>query len=108
MKTDTINQEILLVTTTTFANKEWCEKNAEEGIHHQSPIEQLEEACWNGLLDELLPEIIEKSVLGKSLSMWQIRQGKSFLEIELGEYPVSIENYFSLDPYSFLPIMVYN
>ena len=107
MKTDTVNQEILLVTTTTFANKEWCEKNAQEGTH-QSPIEHLEEACWNGLLDELLPEIIEKSVFGKSLSMWQIRQCKSFLEIELGEYPVSIENYFSLDPYSFLPMMVYS
>jgi hypothetical protein len=108
MKTHNINQEILLVTTTTFSKRQWCEKDVRDNSYNLSPTEQLEEACWNGLLDELLPETIVKSASGKKLYLWQIRHGKSFLDIELSEYPVSIENHFSIDPYSFMPVIFYN
>src|SRR3954452_299149 len=99
MKPHNINQEILLMTTSTFSKRQWCEKDAHESAHHLSPGDQLEEACWNGLLNELLPEVIVKSVLGKNLYLWEIRHGKFFLQIELSECPVSIENHFSIDPY---------
>lgn len=54
MKTDSIIQEIWLMTTTTFSKRQLCEMNSQEGNRCVIPAEQLEAACWNGLLDELL------------------------------------------------------
>jgi hypothetical protein len=107
MKTDIIKQEILLVIT-TFSRKELCEKNGQQNLHHQSHAEQLEEACCNGLLDELLSGIVEISASGKRLSLWDIQQGKSLLKIELCDYPQIIEKHLSINPHIFLPIMIQN
>jgi hypothetical protein len=46
-------------------------------------VRKLEEACWSGLLDELLPEIITN----KKLSLWEIGDSEFSLQIELSEYP---------------------
>ncbi len=109
MKTDTIQQEILLVTTSTFSKQQWCSKDtADNGGHHYSPAEQLEEACWNGLLDQLLPEIMEKSSSGKELYLWHIRQGASYLQIELSEFPKLVEKPFSIYPNFFLHTISFN
>jgi len=105
MKTAIMKQEILLMIT-PFSKKELCEKDARNSIHHQSHAAQLEEACWNGLLDELLGNIIEKTSFGKRLCIWHIQQGKSFIEIELCNAPQSTEKHLSVDPYIFLPIML--
>jgi len=107
MKTKNVNQEILLMTTSTFASREWCEKDA-YGSKGLSAGEQLEEACWNGLLDELLPGIIEKSASGKKLLLWQIIPCRSFLEIELCESPVQMDDALSINPYDFLRTLSYN
>ena len=107
MKTN-FQQEILLMTNTTFSQKQLCEKDASEKNKHFSRTEQLEDACWNGLLNELLPGIIEKSASGKFLCLRQIRQAKSFLEIELCDHPPQIEQEFSIDPYSFLSTLFYS
>ena len=91
-----------------FSKKELCEKKASNSFRHQSSADQLEEACWNGLLDEWLDSIIEKTTSGKRLCLWHIQQGKSFLEIELCDDPQFTEKYLSIDPYSFLPVMEQN
>jgi hypothetical protein len=101
MKTEIIQQEILLMATTTFSNRQWQYKDAPQSGKTLSNHEKLEEACWNGLLDELLPEIVEKSSTGKQLYLWQVRHGNAFLEIELCEYPMVIDHYLSIDPYCF-------
>jgi hypothetical protein len=108
MKTSTIQQEILLVTTSTFSNRELCEKGNSGHKQSQSNIEQLEEACWNGLLDEWLPEIIAKPVDGKRLYLWHIRHGETFLQIELSELPLSVDKPFSIDTNFFLPALIMN
>lgn len=105
MKTNIIKQEILLMIT-TFSQKEFCRKNAPENFCSQA--EQFEEACWNGLLDEMLSGIVARSASGKRLSLWHIRHSKFFLEIELCDYPQVIEKYLSIDPYIFLPDMPQN
>jgi hypothetical protein len=102
MKARSIQQEILLMTGTKFAAKEWAEKNVEDN-KKLSPSEQLEEACWNGLLADMLPEVVEKGKEGKSLFLWHIRHCNSFLEIDLGESSPLIESEFSIDPYFFIP-----
>ncbi len=108
MQTDFNQQEILLVTTTTFSKRQWCEKENQESRKSLTQTEHLEQACWNGMLNELLPELIEKSSDGKDLYLWHIRQCKSFLEIELCEKPPSIEDCTSIDPYYFLPTFFMN
>ena len=107
MKTDIIQQEILLVIS-AFSQQQLCEKNAPESLNLFSPAEELEAACWNGLSDQLLIGIAEKTSSGKRLCIWNIQQGKSFLEIELSDCPQIIEKRFSIDPYVFLPIMSLN
>jgi hypothetical protein len=102
MKAISTQQEILLMTGTRFSEREWAEKDPEER-NKLSEIEKLEDACWKGLLDEILPEIVEKTTEGKKLFMWHIRQCKSFLDIELGESLSDIDGEFSIDPYLFLP-----
>ncbi len=105
MKKISTQQEILLMTGTGFSAREWAEKNVDDK-NKLSATEQLEEACWNGLLDEMIPEIIEKTIEGKKLFMWHIRHCKSFLEIELGESSSFIAGEFSIDPYLFVPQLI--
>jgi hypothetical protein len=107
METAIIKQEILLMIA-PFSKKELCENSASNNSRHQSYTDQLEEACWNGMLDEWLDSIIEKTTSGKRLCLWHIQQGKSFLEIELCDDPQLTERYLSIDPYSFLPMMLQN
>ena len=107
MKTEIIKQEILLVIA-AFSQQQLCEKNAPESLNLLSPAEELEAACWNGLSDQLLIGIAEKTSSGKRLCIWNIHQGKSFLEIELSDSPQILERRFSVDPYVFLPIISIN
>jgi hypothetical protein len=108
MKTTTTQQEILLMTGTTFSQRQLLEKDVLGDNKYFTRVEQLEDACWNGLLHELLPDILEKSSSGKQLHLREIRRAKSFLEIELCEYPLAIEHAFSIDPYTFLPLTIYS
>ena len=102
METQSTQQEILLITGTKFSEREWAEKIVEDK-NKLSAAEKLEDACWNGLLGEMLPEIVQKTTDGKKLFLWHIRHAKSFLEIELGESSPVIEREFSIDPYFFVP-----
>ena len=104
MKTNSTQQEILLMTGTSFSSRQWCEKDGDSNQKHLTEKEQLEEACWNGLLQEMLPEICIQNSPDKKLYLWQIKEGTSFIELELGEVPEEKEKYFSIDPYSFLPV----
>jgi hypothetical protein len=103
MKTDILQQEILLLTGTTFSQRQLCENDTKDDSKNLSASEKLEEACWTGLLDELLPEIIAN----KKLHIWQIGDTEFSLQIELSEYP-SGEKQFSINPYYFLRTIEYN
>jgi hypothetical protein len=103
MNTDTLQQEILLLTGTTFSQKPLVENDARDSGNPLSVSEQLEQACWTGLLDELLPELITN----KKLHIWQIWNTETSLQIELSQYP-SKEKRFSINPYYFLRTKDYN
>ena len=103
MNTDILQQEILLLTGTTFSQRQLCENDAKDDSNHLSESEKLEEACWTGLLDELLPEIITN----KKLYIWQIGDTEFSLQIELSEYP-SREKWSSINPHYFLRTMKLN
>lgn len=105
MQTIYTQQEILLVTGTSFTSGKFCETSDGLSYNHLSEKEKLEVACWNGLLPVMLPEIFNKS-LTKKLYLWEIREAGSFIGLELGEQYMEFDKQYSLDPYSFLPMRI--
>lgn len=108
MKPRSIQQEILLVTATKIPEHQLTGHSIDYNNQSLSYTAQLEEACWNGLLDNLLPGTIETPYSGKKLHLWQIRSGSSFLHIELCTFPIVIEKPLSIDPYFFVPFVSSN
>src|SRR5215213_1577693 len=105
MKSNTTQQELLLVTSCSLFKREWCNLNEQKSNYRYSHVEQLEEACWNGRLEDMLPEVVEKTSAGKRLFLWHIRHGNNFMQIELSEFPASLESEFSIDAHCFLDKM---
>jgi hypothetical protein len=108
MKTNSAQQEILLITGTSFSSREFCAPIDEPDYNHLTEKEKLEAACWNGLLPHLLPEVCELQSVNKKLYLWEIRKGSSFIELKLGEIYLELEKQFSIDPYSFLPMQIFS
>lgn len=109
MKATSTQQEILLMTGTSFANRQSQDKtDSSEKSKYLSEKDRLEEACWNGLLKEMLPEVFKEIDSKKELYLWQIKEGSSFIELELAEFPEEKDRYLSLDPYAFLPVQYYS
>jgi hypothetical protein len=100
METKFAQQEILLITGTTFSSHQLSELDDDHNANSEK--EKLEEACWNGLLSEILPEVFRQPCNTKKLYLWDVKEAQHFIELELSEYPELIDNYFSIDPYSFL------
>jgi hypothetical protein len=110
MNTISTQSEILLMKGTTFSKREWCGDNAVYNSTNYLTREQmLEEAsCWSGLLNELVPEILNNQDENEKLFLWLIRQGQAFVQLELCREPLIIEREFSLDPYLFLSAQINN
>ena len=56
MKPQHIHQEVLIFTNNTLSQKVLSKKNSNN--KNSSATEELEEAFWDGLLNELVPEIM--------------------------------------------------
>ena len=95
-------QEILLMTGTSFSASQWCEKDESTDNKRLTEKERLEEACWHGMVKDMLPELFRQPKNSPKIFLWQIQEGKSFLELDLGETPFKKDRYYSIDPYSFL------
>ena len=106
MKTNSTQREILLVTNNSFAQRQWCSKESRNDDNN-TPQEQMEEICANGLIYELLPELF-KVTDNTKLYLWQMHPGFSFLQLEYGEFPLAIEKAKSIDPHNSLSFMCYN
>jgi hypothetical protein len=102
------HQEILILTGTSFSSRQCCEKDEKSGSNPLSEAEQLESACWNGLLPELLPEIMEFGTSQQPIYLWEIREAASFIELELGAKRAEREKHFSVNPYLFLHTQHYS
>jgi hypothetical protein len=76
MKTNSTQQEILLITGTSFSSRQCYQKDDEANENNLTEKEQLEEACWNGLLQYLLPEIYLQAD-DKKIYLWQIKEAAS-------------------------------
>ena len=109
MKPITINQEILLFTNTSFSNRELSNPDtANNKPEINSYREELEKACWAGMLFEMLPELTVYSFSDCKMSIWNILTAGHFLLVNQGSYPIPIEKETSVDPHLFLHSLHFN
>jgi len=108
MEEQTTQQEVLLLTGTNFSARQHIENQDLNNNRHLNENEQLEEACWNGLLPAMLPEICAGIIKDQPVYIWKIREGNAFLEVEIGNVPAELEAYYSLDPYAYALSRNYN
>ncbi len=105
MKAISPHHEILLITNSSFGYKQWCKKE-DETESSLSTQENVEEACANGLINELLPEVFNCN--NHKMYLWQLQPGYSFLQLELGEFPLVFDKVYSVNPHNFLSVCMYN
>ena len=101
MKPQRVHQEVLIFTNTTLSQKALCRNNYSN--KNNSAIEELEEAVWDGLLNELVPEIMPATQNSK-MAIWAVYAGKFYLLIDLADSPGTPESIFTIDPNVFLAI----
>ena len=106
METNSTQKEILLVTNNSFAQREWCSKEAYND-KNMTAQEQMEEVCATGLIYEILPEVF-KAPENAKLYLWQMRPAFSFIQLQYGEFPLAIKKSDSLDPHEWLSGYCYN
>ena len=103
-----VQMEVLLMTGTSFLAGNWVSKDANVVERNYTEIEQLQDACWNGLVKTMLPEVWIEPPNGGILYVWEVRETKSFLQLEIGEIPLPIDPNLSLKPSYFLSFQAYN
>jgi len=99
MKTNSTYQEILLMMDSSFASRDRVPKD-EAKSKNLTPREKLQDACWNGLIPEFLPEIAEKKY-DPTLSLLEINEGNHFLDVRYGADFEETDSYCSINPYLF-------
>jgi hypothetical protein len=104
METDFTQLEILLNTEAYLLAKDWCLKNDTGKPDTRTEKEKLEEAVWNGVLRDLIPELFDS----KDLTLWKVRNMGTCFELELSSYPAAADKYTSINPSLFLPVQEWN
>ena len=107
MKNIQIYQELIVFTNTHFSARGWSLKEDDTKDKELPPKERLKNACWNGLIPELLPEVCEKTY-DPSLTLWEVFEADNFLELVFGDDFQKSENFFSINPYQILDGKEYN
>jgi hypothetical protein len=98
MKNFTMNQEVLLNINASFCKREYCEWDEKNDAKKISHTELLKTLCWDGYLQELLPEIFIKSN-NRQLALWELLETSQLLHLRFGYYQYKPEGAFSLNPY---------
>ena len=105
----TTHQEVVLVQGTKFANRQYAENNSKPNTNNYlSQHEKLKDACWNGQLKEMMPELFYMFTSDTNLFLWQMREGEKVITMELSEEPTELDFHASIDPYIFMEIQEYN
>jgi len=100
--------EVVLMTGTTFLAGNWIPRDEEPTGRHLSDMEKLQEACWNGLLETMLPEVWVKPANDAILYLWDVQEGEDCLELMLSEVPVPVDPQLSISPHLFLSFQPLN
>lgn len=96
MKDNPIQLEIVLLVDTSFSYRELCSKEITETKQPSADKAKWATACWNILLQKILPEIFTPG--NYVLHLWNIAEGASFLSLELGTCRGENDRWLSIQP----------
>jgi hypothetical protein len=107
MNTSTHQKEILLVVNAGFFSRNWVKRN--EGIADKrfTQKEKLMDACWNGLVPELLPECFD-AANDSALTLCDVTDTAAFIDLEFWNFELEKESEFSLNPFIFMEEKEFN
>ena len=108
MKKITTNREILLLSSSRFFQRDWCALNSNTNTKKLSQKEQLIQLCWNGMLKEMIPEILETQPGKKPLTLWEINESGNMLDLKYGDINEEMNDEWSINPYVFLTFAIPN
>jgi hypothetical protein len=108
MKTRSTSQEILLISNASFFNREWSELKNNTNDKQLSQREKLIHLCWNGMLKEMIPEILQSGTNKKPLTLWEINQSGNLLDLRYGESDQLMNDEWSINPYVFAQLACMN
>ena len=98
-------QEVLIFTTTSLSQRTLYKKSSSK--ENSSAIEELEEAFWDGFLNELVPEIM-LSTRDTKMVIWGVYAGEFYLHIDLADSPGVPQPAFTIDPNLLLSVINMN
>ena len=108
METNFTQQEIMLRTGTGFLSKQFSDTSDQPDCDQLIEKEKLKLACRNGLLSGMLPEIFEQHSVNRKVYLWEMLEGSLFIELKSEKAHTELEMEFSIDPYSFLAMMIFS
>ncbi len=94
--------EILLLCNSSYFKRDWVELKENKNDKQLSQKEQLVQLCWNGILNEVIPEIMEKRKDRKDLTLWEINESGNMLDLRYGNFDQVINDKWSINPYLYL------
>ena len=108
MKKITQNQEILLMSNSRFFQKELSELNGNKNNKQLSQKEKLIHLCWNGMLTEMIPEILQTQAGKNPLTLWEINESGNMLDLRYGDVDMEMNDEWSINPYVYLTFAIAN
>lgn len=102
MKSTSTNQEILLLSNSNFFKRDWVELTGSKTDKQLSQKEQLILLCWNGMLKEMIPEILQIDPGKKLLTLWDINESGNMLDLRYGDINREMNDEWSINPYVYL------
>jgi hypothetical protein len=108
MKNTSTNQEILLLSNSSYFKRDWVQLNDNKNDKKLSQKEQLILLCWNGMLKEMIPEILQTEPGRKPLTLWEINESGNMLDLRYGDFNQFIDDEWSINPYVFTQLAIPN
>ena len=102
MKKINTHHEILIFAGTNLACRQLSGLEENSNRKKYSQVEELEKACWNGIIFEMFPQVFGCIYPGKENFLWNVLTGKNYLYINVGPHPVTAEYDTSIDPYFYM------
>lgn len=88
------------MTNTKFSAREYADKNENQPSKNKIEHNKLAEACWNGIIPSMLPELFEGANY-KPFIMWQLEECNHLLYMQIGEENIVADAAFTIHPFVF-------
>ena len=100
-------KEILLVANARFFSKSWAKRKEVEIGNGFTQKEKLMDACWSGMMPEMLPECFD-TIADSALRIWGISDTNTFINLNFWDGEEPSEQEFAVNPYIFMEVKEFN